>query len=441
MPGATLLLLAAVFAGALLLLRTHERPKTRTAAVVVLGDVARSPRMCFHVVSLLRRGWRVVLIGYFDTPLPEILRVRDVKQVRLWGPPSVLARLPRALFVLVALAKVPMQALSLGWTLLSSSPAPALVLVQTPPAIPTLGVVRAACAYKRSVLVVDWHNLGYTLLALRLGAKSALVALAESCERLLGASADVHLFVTRALRDYVVARWAPRGATAVLHDRPPQHFQRTSEVEAADLFRRIGASIWGENPFAAAERPALVISATSWTPDEDMGLLLDAAELYEARAGAIASLPRVELVVTGKGPLRAAFEATARERTAHWQHVRVRTAWVSAEDYPLLLGSAAAGVSLHRSSSGLDLPMKVVDMLGCAVPVCALRFPCLGELIEPGVNGEVFDDAPGLAAALERVLGGPSRARAGFLGEEPRTWNANWGAVVEPCLPQWLSTL
>ncbi|KAL0029779.1 hypothetical protein WJX79_009975 [Trebouxia sp. C0005] len=114
-------------------------------------------------------------------------------------------------------------------------------------------------------------------------------------------------------------------------------------------------------------RPALLVSSTSWTMDEDFGILLQAALQYEQMAASSnGSLPGLMIAVTGKGPQKAMYEEKMQQLRLH--HVAFRTLWLEASDYPLLLGSADLGVCLHTSSSGLDLPMKVVDMFGCGLP-------------------------------------------------------------------------
>ena len=97
-----------------------------------------------------------------------------------------------------------------------------------------------------------------------------------------------------------------------------------------------------------SDRPALVVSATSWTADEDFEVLLRALSLYDATAAASSSggasrrLPKVVVVITGKGGGRAAFERRVVELEKVWEWVRVRTAWLAIEDYPLLLGECGA---------------------------------------------------------------------------------------------------
>ena len=44
---------------------------TARVGVVVLGDLARSPRMKYHALSLLSHGFSVDMIGYQSSPLPH----------------------------------------------------------------------------------------------------------------------------------------------------------------------------------------------------------------------------------------------------------------------------------------------------------------------------------------------------------------------------------
>lgn len=166
-------------------------------------------------------------------------------------------------------------------------------------------------------------------------------------------------------------------------------------------------------PVLRSDRPALLVSSTSWTPDEDFSILLEALSKYEAKAKEVNEsstvtnngdrennkkrLPKVLTIVTGRGPLKQTYmdQIARREKEEAWRWVRCCSLWLEPEDYPILLGtlcffsvfvdrlivnwvthtgSADLGISLHSSSSALDLPMKVVDMFGCGVPVCALDF-------------------------------------------------------------------
>ena len=61
-------------------------------------------------------------------------------------------------------------------------------------------------------------------------------------------------------------------------------------------------------------------------------------------------LPFILCVITGKGPMKEYY--MSRIEKAQLQNVLVLTPWLEAEDYPLLLGSADIGVSLHTSTSG-----------------------------------------------------------------------------------------
>ena len=98
-------------------------------------------------------------------------------------------------------------------------------------------------------------------------------------------------------------------------------------------------------PSKRPDRPALLVSSTSWTPDEDFGILLQALQLYEEKARKSNTsanpenrLPKVLMVVTGKGPDRDKYMRQVEKLQAGWDWVRCISMWLEPENYPLLLG-------------------------------------------------------------------------------------------------------
>ena len=420
-------------------------------SVVVLGDVGRSPRMQYHAHSLaIDLGAKVQLIGFEagERCFPAIEGCSSISRLSVSSPFS---KWPRSLFLIYAPLKVLQQILSLLWLLLFIAPLPrgkSAILVQNPPSIPTLLVCYLASRIRGCKFVIDWHNFGYTVLALSLSKKHPLVYFSRIYERFFASRADAHLCVTRAMKAWLCKQWLlqPESIT-VLHDRAPEAFRNTTLKEKHALFHRLSPQLPPSNTFnpnnslissssskhlsssfklkqdgitesniaetlfttSAGDwkksRPALLVSSTSWTADEDFGILLDAlVALDTAVDDASLKLPNFVVMVTGKGPQRAMYEN--RISTLNLKHVRIITAWLEASDYPLLLSCADLGICLHYSSSGLDLPMKVVDMFGAGIPVCAVGFGCLDELVQHGKNGLVFKNSAELALQLQRLFCG-----------------------------------
>lgn len=81
------------------------------------------------------------------------------------------------------------------------------VLVQNPPAIPSLAVCWLYSRLFRSTFIIDWHNYGYTILALTLGQKHPLVKVSKVFEGYFGKKATDNLCVTKAMKVHLEREW------------------------------------------------------------------------------------------------------------------------------------------------------------------------------------------------------------------------------------------
>jgi len=405
------------------------------AVVIVLGDVGRSPRMQYQTVSLLEEGHRVSLVGYEGEDLiPPLSGVEERLNVIRFKIPSL--KVLKSVLPLYFLWRVLSLCLYLLYALFVSVPSAGrnmkqvdLVLVQNPPALPLLAVSYFYCFLKKvqtgkkPALVIDWHNLGFTMLP-----NSFLSKIARSYERMMAPKADAHLCVTRAMKSFVETQFAiPANSIHVLYDCPPEMFRPLSTTDQHDLLARIHTQLcvgcpksWYQNLdptrhqtlfteknaegecIPLANRPALVTSSTSWTPDEDFGQLIAALVDLDNLILRRQSSLKIMFVVTGKGPQKSHYQQEISKLKL--QSIAIQTLWMEPADYPLLLACADLGVSLHTSTSGIDLPMKVLDLFGCGVPVCARNFQCLPELVEDGVNGRIFESSQELCEQLWSLL-------------------------------------
>ncbi|XP_014472570.1 PREDICTED: chitobiosyldiphosphodolichol beta-mannosyltransferase-like [Dinoponera quadriceps] len=379
--------------------------------LVVLGDVGRSPRMQYHAMSFAKQGHTVEIVGYPGSP--PLQKIRENAQIsvhHLRPPPELQNSLPRLLSYTV---KVLWQTANLLW-LLIRRPIPHSLIMQNPPAIPTMPVTWFYCVLMEVQFVIDWHNYAHSIMALSLGKDHALVRLAKFIEMTFGRRAGLNFCVSNAMRLDLLNRWGIKAGH--LLDRPGEQFRSISLAEKHefllklaekyDVFKgpRKDSSIFTEcssnGVHLSPKRPGFIVSSTSWTEDEDFSILLNALQEYEnACESGESNLPDLICVITGKGPLKDFYIAIIDLKK--WRHVKVVTPWLENEDYPKMLASADLGVCLHISSSGLDLPMKVLDMFGCGLPVCAYNFDCLSELVEHNENGLVFENETELAQQLK----------------------------------------
>lgn len=224
----------------------------------------------------------------------------------------------------------------------------------------------------------------------------------------------------------------------VLHDRPAPIFQpMTSDRERRGFVESLSVT----SAFAKEIKSrscGLLVSSTSWTRDEDFSVLLDALCQYSKIASMDdCNLPSLLVLITGKGPQKEMYlsKIAALEDAGSLLRVNIKTAWLAFDDYARLLAASSLGVCLHTSSSGVDLPMKVVDMFGAGLPVVGWdRYESWPELVTEGVNGRGFGSSDELASHLIDLMGEDTTLlaslREGAVAESKRRWDDEWDPIA-----------
>ena len=149
--------------------------------------------------------------------------------------------------------------------------------------------------------------------------------MARAYELWFGQFGDYHLTVSEAMKKNL-AQIAPavgRKPIQVLYDRATPKFRLTSMQEKAELYNRINLEDQLTNslkPTFNSHRPVLLLSSTSYTPDEDFMILVKALAICDDKP----ECPQIQMIVTGKGPQKALYDQVFREWNSKWKKTNIR---------------------------------------------------------------------------------------------------------------------
>merc|ERR1711892_238903 len=128
-----------------------------------------------------------------------------------------------------------------------------------------------------------------------------MVIITRMLERIFGQQASNGFCVTKAMSRDLSTNWGLEAK--VLYDRPPEKFRPITYDEKKELFSKLSS---GHPVFSNINRSTgVLVSSTSWTEDEDFGVLLDALVKYEEAVvedQIESQLCDLLVVITGKGP-------------------------------------------------------------------------------------------------------------------------------------------
>ena len=148
-------------------------------------------------------------------------------------------------------------------------------------------MLAAVGVVKKLRVIIDWHNYGYTIMEAN-NVNRLLVRLAKTYEKWFSAIGDEHLTVSEAFRnDLVATMGVPSERLSVLYDKAVSgKFKKMSLEQKHNFYYSVCLDGMFTVPGKGDEieyrddRPLLLITSTSYTPDEDLDLLLKALADY-----------------------------------------------------------------------------------------------------------------------------------------------------------------
>ena len=399
----------------------------KRVCVIVLGDIARSPRMINHTVELIKHT-KVDLIGYCDTKVPNRLENAniDIKPLS-FSFLHVIKKLPSIIYLIFRLF---LEFLQMFVLLFIKAKQPyKKILIQNPPCFHVLPLLLLYKKLKKAEIIIDIHNYGFTLLSDRMSKFKKIFTFLEVF--LIRVTGSRFLVVSEAMRENVKTKWKLSNITT-LYDKPNRKvFKPITLLEKHYFLMKFPEFKLDDNKTAFTkcigtevkdreEGDLLLISNSSYSLDDDYDIFINALIQFDSEK----RKRGLTVIMTGSGPFKHFWKD--KMSSLNLSQVKILFRWFSNEDYPKIVACADFGVCLHKSSSGYDLPMKVLDLNSCRVPVLTLEYgKTIKELVTDKQNGLLFTSSDELTLILDSIVQNKEETQIKWSFDESN-WSKEW---------------
>lgn len=396
--------------------------------VIVLGDIGRSPRVTNHIVELSENTQSSIdVFCYENTSLPPSLLKQKINIYRLSYTLLGIAKYLPSLFYVIL--RFIIESLQIFYFLFfKSKKRYGYILVQNPPSFHIMMILHIYKVIKNCSIIIDMHNYGYTLYQTNNQLIKRILKFLEIFW--LKLTGNSYLVVSKAMSQELETTWGLTNVV-VLYDKPnktlfkpitlmEKHYFLEQFVEfKTDRQETFFTRLQGDDVVEKENRPLLLLSSSSFTIDDDYETLLNALKQYEERNNA----KKIVLVMSGHGPEKEYWQKKFEQ--THFDHINVLFKWFEPAKYPLMVACADYGICMHKSTSGVDLPIKILDLQSCKIPVIAYAYsPTIKELVIENKNGYLFNTSSELADILVRIT---SKNKRNFEWTfDDRDWKTEW---------------
>jgi len=383
--------------------------------------------MINHIIELKNKSTtKVDVIAYNQSEIPP--SIKDTK-INIYFLSSWLLELTRRLPSIVYLIlRILLEVVQIFYILfIKSRQRYGYILVQNPPSFHIMIVLHIYRVLKNCSIIVDIHNYGYTLFQTRNPLIKKIFKFLEIFW--LKLTGSCYFTVSKAMEQEVRQIWNLKNVM-VMYDKPNRNIFKPLSIKEKHLFfKKIDEFKLNDDETLFTEstndsidektnRPLLLLSNSSYSFDDDYDTLLNSLKKYDEKPRSC----RLILIMSGQGPYKTYWKSKFEQ--TKFDQIKVIFKWFKTEDYPLIVGSVDYGICMHNSTSGVDLPIKILDLHSCEVPVLAYRYSStINELITEGKNGYLFHNTSELTDLLVKLS--DNNIKIDWEGDQT-DWKTEW---------------